>query len=155
MSDIALIWNEDLGGADFAITAGDLEVDDGLETAVMLSLFLNRRAEPTDALPTNSDDLGGWWADDFPVVPGDLMGSRLWLLSREKASPSLASRAQEYAREALDWLVTSQIAQSVDVLAQLLNETTLLLSVAVTRPGKGPANFRYQYVWAAQAARGA
>ncbi len=41
------------------------------------------------------------------------VGSRLWLLSREKTLSSVVSRAQAYADEALAWLHKSGAATSV------------------------------------------
>ena len=90
MSDIGLFWDRD--SADFAIEANDLATDDGLETAVSLSLFTDRRAEDGDALPSGDADRRGWWGDDFPAVDGDRMGSRLWLLARSKQTPDVLER---------------------------------------------------------------
>lgn len=89
--------------------AGDLLADGGLESAVMLSLFTGRRV----------DGQRGWWGDTVAVVPGDEFGSRLWTLSREVDRPTvLRACAEEYASEALAWLVEDQVAERVDVIAE-------------------------------------
>ena len=59
--DIALIWNDALGAADIEIGASDLTTDAGLRTALLLSLFTDRRAEDGDVLPDNASDRRGWW----------------------------------------------------------------------------------------------
>lgn len=151
MSDIGLFW--DLGSADFAIEANDLATDDGLETAVSLSLFTDRRAEDGDALPSGDADRRGWWGDDFPAVDGDRMGSRLWLLARSKQTPDVLERAREYAREALAWLVEDGVAASVDATAEVVRTGFLGLTVTVYRPSGQSTRFRYDYNWEAQAAR--
>jgi phage gp46-like protein len=155
MSDIALSWNEELGGADFALNANDLATDDGLETAVILSLFTDRRAEDSDVLPDGQTDRRGWWGDEFSGADGDRIGSRLWLLSREKSVDTVAGRAKEYAREALDWLVDDQIASAVNVQSELVDKRELALSISIQRPGGSAVEFRYQYNWAAQEAKAA
>lgn len=153
MSDIALVWDNAAGAADIAVLANDLQRDDGLETAVFLSLFTDRRAEDGDTLPDTVTDRRGWWGDGVPVVPDDRHGSRLWLLSRAKAEPETASRAREYAEEALAWLVEDRVTDRVEVSAELSAGGVLALSVALYRPGRDVTRYRYDYVWASQEAR--
>lgn len=153
MSDIGLTWITEEGGADFAVAGNDLVVDDGLETAVFLSLFTDRRAEDGDVLPTGEQDRRGWWGDAFPVVDGDRHGSRLWLLARAKELPETLTRAEEYAREALAWLTEDRVAERVEVTAAVESRGVLRLTVAIYRPRVDVVTYRYDYVWAAQAAR--
>lgn len=156
MSDIGLTWILDEGGADFTVAGNDLVVDDGLETAVFLSLFTDRRAEDGDVLPTGEQDRRGWWGDAYPVVDGDRHGSRLWLLARAKDLPETLTRAEEYAREALAWLTEDRVAERVEVSAvriYVLREAVLRLTVAIYRPRVDVVTYRYDYAWAAQAAR--
>lgn len=153
MSDIALVWDNVAGAADIAISANDLQRDDGLETAVFLSLFTDRRAEEGDTLPDTVTDRRGWWGDGVPVVAGDRWGSRLWLLSRAKDEPETATRAREYAEEALAWLVEDRVTDRVEVTAELNGTGVLTLAVTVYRPERDVTRYRYDYVWASQAAR--
>jgi phage gp46-like protein len=51
LADLALVWSNTLGDADLAMIDSDLASDRGLETAVLLSLFTDRRAEPDDVPP--------------------------------------------------------------------------------------------------------
>lgn len=146
MTDIALVWQTD--HADVVPQGADLLSDDGLDTAVTLSLFCDRRARDDDSVPVDLDPRG-WWADSFSDVPDDEMGSRLWLLGREKALPATAERAITYAQEALAWIVDDGIASSVTVSAAFVERGYLDMQVAIQRPGKPPFNRRYQYVWSA------
>lgn len=149
MTDIALIWNNDAWRADIAVVNGDLATDDGLRTAVIMSLFTNAPALPDDALPAPGDR-GGWWGDALAETPGDIIGSRLWLLSREKQLGSVLNRARDYAREALQWLLDGKIAASVDVTATNPQEGVLALNIAITRP-TGPGRQVYDFIWEATA----
>lgn len=100
MSDVALRW---MNGEGSLVQAGaDLLADDSLTTTVLLCLFTDLRAEVSDSLPDGGHDRRGWWADSYRDRP---IGSRLWLLSREKALPALLARAEAYADEALRGLL--------------------------------------------------
>lgn len=150
MSDIALIWNPDEGRAELALAANDLTADEGLETAILLSLFTDRRAEPGDVLPDVQTDRRGWWADSTV----DKFGSRLWLLGRAKNTAEHRQRAKDYVTEALAWLVEDKAAQRIDVGADIGANGILNLTITVVRPGGTDSRFRYAYNWAAQAAAG-
>lgn len=153
VSDIGLTWDPASGSADFAIEDGDLAVDEGLRTAVMLSLFLDRRAEPGDVLPEGTDRRGSWM-DLVPVVTGDKIGSRLWLLARVKQTADVLPRAREYAREALEWLTVDKVATAVDVVAEFMSEPRgLALAVTIHRPKLDPVTYRFGSVWAAEESR--
>lgn len=104
---------------DWAIAAGDLATDDGLFTAVALSLWTDRLANADDAIPDGSGDRRGWWGDAYlpPLANGtpDHVGSRLWLLARALQIQETAQRAQAYVQEALQWMVDDGVAAQVTV----------------------------------------
>lgn len=128
MNDIALVWQID--NADIVINQADFLLDDSLNTAVIISLFTDRRALDSDELPAGPDtDKRGWWGDSFN---GSLIGSRLWLLSREKQLQSVLHKAQEYAEEALKWLVDDRLVKRVLVMATNPKTSILLLTVYIT-----------------------
>lgn len=147
MSDIALVWTETAG--DVAVKAGDLVVDDGLQTAILLSLYLDRQAGTGDTLPSSSPDRRGWWADQFAPDDGDLIGSRLWLLERSKRTPAVLTAARTYALEALQWLLDDGVASTLDVVAEWYAGPAvsgLALTVVITKPGQA-ASSRFGIVW--------
>ncbi|WP_251976709.1 phage GP46 family protein [Salinicola avicenniae] len=151
MPDIRLEWSgEGAPYGDVALAAADLETDDGLETAVLVSLFTDRRALDSDELPAGAEDRRGWWGDVAATVEGDQVGSRLWLLSREKRTADVLNRAREYAREALRWLLDDEVATRVEVDADYINTDWLALRVEITRPGEPVYRGRYEYNWRAQ-----
>ncbi|MGH6714754.1 MAG: phage GP46 family protein [Bradyrhizobium sp.] len=146
MSDIAILGN--VGSFDLALAGADLQTDAGLDTAVILSLFCDARAD-ADEIPDGADPRG-YWGDAFAEDAGDRFGSKLWLLAREKQLQSVADRAQEYAQAALAWLVADGIAASVVVVASFPERGAIQIAVAIARPGAGAAFERqYQYVWSA------
>lgn len=154
MSDIRLTWDNAKGAADFRTVKNDLEADDGLETAVLLSLYTDRRAEPNDALPDGGTDRRGWWADAVPVVSGDLFGSRLWLLSRSKQTPDVLARAEEYALEALQWLLDDKVVESVEIVELKFPKLGQMTGgVRIKRPARDSVTFKFNRTWQAQESR--
>lgn len=140
MPDIQLFWKE--WGADAVVEGGDLGRETTLETAVILSLFLDARARDDDLLPDAvNGDRRGWWADSVvPAAGRDRTGSRLWLLGREKTLPEVLRRAQDYATEALQWLIDDGVATAVQVQAFVPGKEsttgrndTLALDIQITR----------------------
>ncbi|HEY4254591.1 MAG TPA: phage GP46 family protein [Roseomonas sp.] len=127
---LALDWNPATLTGDLAREAGGRLADDpSLRTAVILSLFLDRRARSDDA--TQDGDRRGWLGDALSPVTGDRIGSRLWLLRREKQLPETLRRAEDYAREALAWLVEDGLARRVTVAADWLAMGLLGLRVEI------------------------
>ena len=109
--DIKLEFDSETLEGDVLLDKGDLETDEGLSTAVMISLFTDRRAEESD--PYDNDDRRGWWGDQLALVEGDQIGSRLWLLNRSKATESNANKAKEYIYEALEWMRDDGVASDI------------------------------------------
>lgn len=142
--DIALAYDPLSKAFDLAVLDGDLQTDETLETAVLLSLYTDRRALASDELPDGSTDRRGWWCDAYSDQPH---GSRLWLLSREKETDDVLRRAREYASEALTWITSAGIASAIDVDAIHLRRGVLQLIVAIQRPDNTVLERSYDYVW--------
>ncbi|WP_207458661.1 phage GP46 family protein [Azospirillum sp. SYSU D00513] len=123
----------------------DLVQGDPLARAVIMSLFTWRRALPSDALP--ADQRHGWWGDTYPTAQGDRIGSRLWLLSREKLVPDTINRAREYAEEALAWLIEDGVAIRVEVTAERMGLDGLALSCRIWRADGTATALRFSDVW--------
>lgn len=157
MTDIALAFAADALVADIALDGGDLATDDGLRTAVILSLFTDAPARPDDVLPQDGGDRRGWWGDVGNDDPNDRTGSRLWLLERSKATSATAIRAREYAAEALAWMVEDGVAAAVSVVATLHRPTraapqgALALAIVITRPSG--VRVAIDILWDAEASR--
>lgn len=141
--DIALRYDPERGYYDLAFD-DDLVTDPGLETAVVLSLFTDRRALPADELPGGGTDRRGYWADAYGQR---LQGSRLWLLGREKELESVRRSAEVYAEEALAWIVEDGVAEAVEVAAEHARRGVMLLRVEVRRGGDAALAREYEYVW--------
>ncbi len=147
LADLALTWSNTTGDADLSMIDSDLASDRGLMTAVVLSLFTDRRAETDDQPPSgDARDRRGWWADQFAEVLGDRIGSRLWLLDRSKRTNETKLRAIEYVREALAWMIEDRVVASIDVTVEF-EGANLVIAGALQRPGRDPVSFRFSHVW--------
>jgi len=153
--DIAIAWNAATQSGDWSVTGGDLTHDEGLRSAIMVSLLTDRRAEDDDALPDPREtDRRGWWGD-LPLEgepPEDRIGSRLWLLARSKATTDTLRQAQQYAREALAWMTTDGLADTVDATAEWQGTRGEILAFAITIT-RGTTTTRFDLLWTRELAR--
>ncbi len=114
-----------------------LQLEDTLQTAVILSLFTDARAGRDDVLPLNQTNRRGWVGDEFMGVDGvDAWGSLLWLVYIGKATADALETAQFYAHEALAWMVRDGIASRVEATAQWVgpNLDRLAVRPVIYRP---------------------
>ena len=148
-ADVALVWVTDEMAADALLIDEDLATDRGLETACLLSIFVDRRAEDDDTPPSGDpNDRRGWWADEFAEVAGDKIGSRLWLLDRAKRGGDVAKRAEEYVKEALAWMVEDRVTSSVSVEIDMdSHPNAMLIGVAIQKPNREALSLRFAYAW--------
>ena len=89
------------------------DMTDSLSRAVVISLFTWQRASQSDEV--DNDQRMGWWGDTFAENKGDKIGSKLWLLLRQKVTDETLNRAQEYAYDALKWLIDDGICSDITV----------------------------------------
>jgi len=160
--DARLFIDPDTMAIDVALSGGGLATDGGLETAVVVSLFTDARAQSDDVLADDQldDDANrrGWWGDAVPPtidgVPkvGDRIGSRLWLLGREKIVPETISRAETYIREALQWMIDDGMARRIDVTVEAQRQNVLAFEIVIERPSGESA--KCAFMWDAQAQKG-
>ena len=136
MSDIALAWSNAILRADIAVAKGDIALDQGLRTAVIVSLFTDRPALPGDKIPYGAKPRQ-WWGYAFL---GFVFGSRLWLLKRTVITPAVRVLMQDYAREALQWMIDDGVAGSIDVVATQTGVNAVNLSITINQQG-GSAKF--------------
>lgn len=144
MSDARIEYDATKLAFDLALAGSDIETDDGLQTAVVLSLFVDRRVD-LDQIPAGAN-ARGWWADTVPDT-GDRIGSRLWLLAREKQTQATLNRARDYAIEALQWLIDDGVARAVDVTAEIVRDGVLGLGVEIRRANQPVAQYRFESFW--------
>jgi phage gp46-like protein len=138
VNNLKLVWNPDAGSADLEKSGTVFATGDGLETALVLAIFCDRRADPDDPLPPGITDRRGWWARPNGI------GSKLWLLKRAKVTTDTVRRAKEYLEEATARFVELGVVERVEVDTWRAGTNTLGINVALF---KGTASWRYDYLW--------
>jgi len=158
VADIALVWDPSTATADFAMapqftaSSGDLLTGNDLQTAVLLSLFSDAQADPGDIVLDTADPRG-WWADTYaaledptlPIIAGDRFGSKLWqAFARIRNQDTLNWAANETIR-ALSWMVTDNVAKSVDATAYFTSNGGIGVIPVITKPDG--TSSRYNFAW--------
>lgn len=138
------------GMFDLKIEKGDVVRDDGLETAVIISLFTDRRVTEEEK-PYLANSKRGYWGDLFSEIDGDKMGSRLWTLEREKRTTEVLRRAEDYAREALQWMIEDGVVLSISANASYDENKFLIIDLEIRKPLGNES--RYQVLWDKQEIR--
>jgi len=136
---IALRWNAATGEADAVRRGGNLLVESGLATAVMISLFTDRAPNGADGDPVGK----GYWADSLSEWPGFILGSYLWKLQRAKTTVGALRDAETWAKDALAWMVADGVASSVTADAVVAATGVIHLRVAVMPPDESSPFISY------------
>jgi len=146
MADIKSLWNVDELYADWLENPGALASGDDFQTAVIISLFTDRVAHEDD--PYEDNDRRGWWGDS---TEDNQLGSRLWLIRREKLTREVALRSEEYAREALKWLVDDGVVIQVEPVARIVYPNRLNLFIRYLIPQNNAwETLQFYWVWESQ-----
>lgn len=88
---------------------GDIETADQLDTALLMSLFCERRAAASE-MPV--PELRRGWIGNV-ATPGIEIGSKLWLYEQARITRSTLNGVTAEALAGLNWLVEDGVALSV------------------------------------------
>jgi len=152
-SDIKILWDDIYQEGDIKFQDEDLIREEGLSTAVLLSLFIDRRADSSDPLD-DPNDLRGWWGDRLDAdTNGDQIGSRLWLLDRSKTTQETINNCKIYAEEALQWMLDDGVCADINVTVERYGNAgndRLALKVEILKKDGNTEVIKYNDVWDAQ-----
>lgn len=143
MPDITLAWNSAVRHADWMQNGALLATGNDLVSAIIISIFSDRRAEPGDVIPDGSNDPRGWWADgDVPI------GSRMWLLRRAKQTLTTLQLAYDYLAESLQWLIDDGVVGTFEIKTQWVRTGMLGAQITAYSPtGTQLATGLYTWAW--------
>lgn len=148
MSDIALYLENNC--FDLKIEENDLVADEGLETAVAISLFTDKRVSDEE-LPDLETNKRGWWGDMFPTEDLDKIGSRLWTLDRSKVNPETLSRMNELCKESLEWMKEDGISGEIAINSEYNESKHMITTIQISRPDEEIE--RFSVLWDKQELR--
>lgn len=133
---------------DLQLVDGDYLQDDGLETAVLISLFTDRYVESED-LPPNIFVNQGWWADRIDENETDRTGSRIWVFNRTgKINNETRNGLVDACKEALQWMIDLGIASRIEVTGTLVVGERIDLDIQIFKPEGDDIPF--EFLWDGQ-----
>jgi phage gp46-like protein len=135
------------GPADIRVTGAVLHRDPGFETANLISLGSDARAEEQDVLPQGFKSHSGFWGS---AVTGDEIGSKLWLLGRSVITEEVLRQAEQWVRESLQWKIDDGIDADIRVTATRGGENQINFIIREHRTLGDVVNQRYYINWEAQ-----
>lgn len=96
-----------------------------IESAVAISLGAKARSKKQN----------GYWADS---LNDNKCGSLLWTLERETMSDQVLERAEQYASEALNWILVGNYAERIEVSASAMdiNKVGIVVTIDGVRMGE-------------------
>lgn len=162
MADVRLVQRTDFPyrtevSADWLLLDnGTLDDTEALATAVIVALGTDRLALPEDLLPDpDSTDRRGWWGDleAAPIWAGWPIGSRLWLLKREKITEvdaqrgSTLIRVQFYIEEALQPFIDMRIISDMQVIVSRIDKQRIDAFIRLYRGPLTAVELSYQILW--------
>lgn len=134
MSDISLTE-----GYDIAISEdGDLLVDDNFETALLMSIFCEVRASPSEV--HDAPNRRGWIGNE--ETPGYEVGSKLWQYEQGRVNRSTLNGVESAVRNGLQWLIDDGLATSIAVRA-LVSGGSVAIDVTITHTDSSVTQKRY------------
>lgn len=114
-TDVLMEQGED-GIYDLVIdeASGDFATTGGLETAILCSLFSDRRAEADEV--ADPWKRRGWIGNLLADTPADNYGSGLWLYEQRRATEDVRAALRLEVIQSLQWLVAAGLAVAIDAL---------------------------------------
>jgi phage gp46-like protein len=137
MTDAALTSDYDI---QFDAT-GELLTADSLDTAIVMSLFCERRASASEV--PESHRRRGWIGNE--VTPGFEIGSKLWLYEQARVTRSILLGVQSAVLNGLAWMIADDISIAHEATATL-SAGQIGVTVTMYRPSS-KVDKRYYTLW--------
>ena len=133
------------GRFDFVIgSTGDFEAEDGLDSALYVSLLTDARADASQVI--DAGRRRGWLGNTVNPVDGRQLGGLLWLVEQGRLNTDTLNAAVSFARSSLDWMVEDGLAKNVTVTGEIVPRSGIALTITVTTPD-GSTETRYIKLW--------
>jgi phage gp46-like protein len=124
--DILLRKNTE-GYYDLDFDNGDLYSTDGFTSALLISIFCERRATPSEVAPP--EKRRGWWGNAFLGFADFEMGSKLWLLSQARADQVTLNNSITFTNNAVEWFKEDKYIDKANVTANYDEQNALLIFI--------------------------
>ena len=134
------VLNTDEGYYDFSLdSTGQIEVDDFLDTAIDYSILGEARADASEiAIPELQR---GWIGNEGSTYEN---GGKVWIyIEQTNITRTILNKIQNSAYNALEWLITDELATSIDEPVATATGTAVELKVTIRRSGSRVINRSY------------
>lgn len=148
--DISWNINAELECLDWHIdpATGDIATTGSLESAVIISLFTDKRAPETW---TRTEDKRGWCLHDADDEYE--MGSLLWTLwyIPTQTTDDYTNLVKGMVEDSLRWLIDENIVQTIDVTVTMVTTDACQITINLIQPTESS---QYSYMWSPSAISG-
>lgn len=124
------------------IKNGDLAVVDGLETAMLVSLFTNARLD--ESIRSNPMQRSGWVGNIQTAKTKRQLGGQCWTLENERITTYYLAQAKEKSRRAHDWMINDGVARHVVTNASAKGQS---VNIGVVYTGRDGKKYDSIYLW--------
>lgn len=140
MRDILLEKNTD-GVYDISFENGDFKTTDGLDTSIIISLFVDKRASESEVF--EPELRRGWLGNEQNEDPDYEIGSKLWLLYQARNIPDTLNLAIDRTRDSLIWMLPDGLVKDIQVSGTQAEEN-ITVSVNFIRFDNSILNQQFQ-----------
>lgn len=129
MADILL--NNNAGYYDISFISGDFTTTNGLETALLMSIFGEKRADASE-IPT-PEMRRGWWGNAFLGYDNYEFGSKNWLLEQARKDNITLGLSKTYTLDSLQWLIEDNLAKELMVdTSFIIDGISIEINIAIS-----------------------
>lgn len=143
-TDIYVEADED-GIYDAVIEGGDLKLTAGMDSAILISLFTDRRANPDEV--ANPMERRGWSGTELTPSKQGNKGSGLWLAEQRRLSTNTTEFVRMESFLGTHWIVEDNLSKSIDVTTKKNpQDRSLQLNIRTVAANGGVTNTGYT-IW--------
>lgn len=130
MQDVLLKYDPNLGVYDLQLDGADFASVDGMETAIVTSLFTDARA-PENRVPT-AQRRRGWIGNILTIGQRRELGSLLWTLDQARITQNTMNNARVDAQACFNWMVEDGAARSINVNVVQQDRSSINIDIQYT-----------------------
>ena len=134
MKTDTLLFKQDDGSFDIEWENGELKFTEGLDTAIDLSFYGEKRASESEV--ARPERRRGWIGNELYEViglRGYEVGNKLWVLSQARISQRNFNLGISYIKNGLNWLIEDKLAKNVNVSGVILDNEKYQFNIEVVR----------------------
>ncbi len=130
MQDIELLKNDE-GIYDMSITNGDFTGIDGLDTAILMSFLIDKRAESSEVGEPSARR--GWIGNEQNEDTEYEVGSKLWLLEQARVTQSTVNKSIDFSDDCVSWFIEDQLLKAIQVTGNVVGQQNITDNVTFVR----------------------